>query len=78
MIPDLSCHYLASGMLKREDSFNLTNIIFTKTCSVQEELREVYNLALPYFLTISPTIYQIKSLSLHFFLILKISIPIFY
>ena len=33
---------------------------------MQEQLHEIYNFALPYFFTISPTLHQIKSLSLHF------------
>ena len=37
------------------------NKIFTKMYNVQEELYEIYNLALPYFLTILPTICQIES-----------------
>ena len=40
---------------------NLTNKIFTKKYDVQELLHEIYNLVLPYFLTISATICQIKS-----------------
>ena len=47
--------------------FNLTNKIFTRSYSVQEELHEIYDLPLPYLSTISPTIYQIKSLSVQFF-----------
>ena len=40
--------------------------------------RSNYDLVLPYFLTISHTICQIKSFSLHFFSHLKGSIPLFY
>ena len=57
---------------------NLASQIFTKKNSLQEYLHEIYNLAVLYFLTISPTICQIKSLSLNFSFILKSFIPLFY
>ena len=40
---------------------------------MQEWLDEIYNLTLPYFLTISPSICQIKSWSLNFFSFQKVS-----
>ena len=55
--------------------FNLTNKILTKKYDVQEQLHEIYNLPLPYFLTILPAICQIEYFSLYF---LKGSIPLFY
>ena len=60
--------------------FNLTSKIFTKNYGAQEQLHKTHNLKtmLPYFLTISPTISQVKSLSLSFFPILKSFIPLFY
>ena len=56
--------------------FNLTKKMFTKNHCAQDYLHEIYNLALPYFFTILPTICQIKSLSLRFFPILKSFIPL--
>ena len=41
------CHNLASSMLKCEGS--LTNKIFTKKYSLQEQLHEIYNLPYPIF-----------------------------
>ena len=66
------CNNLASSRLKCEVSFNFTSKTFTKKYNVQEQLNKIYNLVLPYFLTISPTICQIKSLSLHFFSFQKV------